>query len=51
MDIISDSDRNWILTNFIAGKSVSIISKNFKFKIKDVEAVIRNFLIRKLNEF
>ena len=46
---IRDSNRNEILTNFIAGKSVSMISKNLNFKTKEVESVIRNFLIAKLN--
>ena len=47
--ILKDNNRNEILTNFIAGKSVSVISKNLDFEIKDVESVIRNFLIAKLN--
>ena len=46
---IRDNNRNEILTNFIAGKSVSMISKNLNFKTKEVESVIRNFLIAKLN--
>ena len=46
---IRDSNRNEILTNFIAGKSVSIISKNLNFKTKEVESVIRSFLVSKLN--
>ena len=44
-----DSNRNDILTNFIAGKSVSVISKNLNFSTKEVESVIRNFLVARLN--
>lgn len=49
METIGDNIRNEILSNFIGGKSVRIISKNLNFKTDVVERVIRNFLIAKLN--
>ena len=46
---LRDSNRNEILSSFIGGKSVSLISKNLNFKTKEVESVIRSFLVSKLN--
>lgn len=46
---IRDSNRNEILSSFIGGKSVNLISKNLNFKTKEVESVIRSFLVSKLN--
>ena len=46
---LRDSNRNEILSSFIGGKSVNLISKNLNFKTKEVESVIRNFLVSKLN--
>ena len=46
---IRDNNRNEILSSFIAGKSVNLISKNLNFKTKEVESVIRSFLVSKLN--
>ena len=46
---IRDSNRNEILFSFIGGKSVNLISKNLNFKTKEVESVIRSFLVSKLN--
>ena len=46
---LRDSNRNEILSSFIGGKSVSLISKNLNFKTNEVESVIRSFLVSKLN--
>ena len=44
-----DQVKNKVLTNFIAGNSITIISKNLELEVNEVERIIRNFLVAKLN--